>query len=53
MFSPLRALEKAGPENKLIRSGEKAAAALSTAVACGQHVPVLLTTSTGSLAVLS
>ena len=53
MFSPLRALDKAGPENKLIRSGEKAAAALSAAVACGQHVPVLLTTSTGSMAVPS
>jgi len=49
MFSPLTALEKAGPENKLIRSGEKATAA----VACGQRVPVLLTTSSGSMAVLS
>lgn len=50
MFSPLRALEKAGTENKLIRSGEKATAALSAAVACGQHA--VLATSMVSAAVL-
>lgn len=42
---PHQALEKDGPENKLIRRGEKAVAALSAAVACGQRVPVLLTTT--------
>lgn len=41
----LSPLDKDGPENKLIRSGEKAVAALPAAVACGQCVPVLLTTS--------